>query len=51
MKGKKEVIGVIPKETVFQAEKPRYTARFRTGFYKTEKDRPRKRFKARDVDF
>ena len=48
-KKKKEVIGVISKEKVFEAEKPRYYAAFRGGYYLTEKDRPRKKFKPRDV--
>lgn len=48
MKGKKEKIGVIPKEKIFQAEKPRHSVSFRTGRYMTDKDRPRKKYKARD---
>ena len=51
MKKKKEVIGIIPKEKIFQAEKPRHEVSFKTGRYMTEKDRPRKRFKPRNVDW
>ena len=50
MKGKKQVIGIIPKEKAFQAEKPRYGVFFKTGYQMTEKDRPRRKYKARDID-
>lgn len=50
MKGKKEIIGVIPKEKVFQAEKPKHEVRFKTGYYKTDKDRPRKKYKPHNLD-
>lgn len=50
MKKKKEKIGTISKEIIFQAEKPRSSVSFKTGRYMTEKDRPRKKYKPTDYD-
>lgn len=50
MKKKKEIVGIIPKEKIFAAEKPRYEVSFKTGRYMTEKDRPRKKYRKSDMD-
>ena len=50
MKGKKEVIGIIDKKTVFNAEKPKYVPNFRCGKYMTEKDRPRKKVTKKNME-
>ena len=50
MKGKKEVIGIIDKKKVFNAEKPKYVPSFRSEKYMTEKDRPRKKVTKRNME-
>lgn len=53
MKGKKEIIGVISKEKIFQAEKPRFTQGFRSGVHENKKWKAvnsRKKYRAHNLD-
>lgn len=49
-KKKKEIIGVIRGKDILKATRPMQSIPCRTGAHMTEKDRPRKRVKPRDVD-
>lgn len=49
-KKKPEKIGTISGIDLLKASRPRQDIPFRTGWSKTEKDRPRKRIKSRDVE-
>ena len=50
MKGKTEIIGIIDKKMVFDAEKPKYVPKFRCEKYITEKDRPRKKVNKKNME-
>lgn len=47
-KKKPEKIGIISGIDVLKSSRPRQDIPFRTGWSKTEKDRPRKKLKPRD---
>ena len=49
-KKKTEKIGTIKAIDMLKQTKPMQDISFKTGKYLTEKDRPRKRFKPRDID-
>lgn len=49
-KKKKIKVGTIPGIDLVKKTRPPQDIPFRTGGYKTEKDRPRKRYSPRDVE-
>lgn len=49
-KKKTEKIGTISGLEMLKASRPRQDIPFRTGWARTEKDRPRKKYKAKDIE-